>query len=126
MNTAVWLKRGAVALAVLATATVIYFVDPSRANVLPPCLLHRLTGLYCPGCGATRALHQLAHGNLAAAWRLNPLLVSVLPVAGALLVHRPPVRVRPVFVWLLVAVLVMFAVLRNLPQYPFTLLQPQL
>ena len=54
--------------AILTTAAVILFVfDPTRVGFLPPCPLHEFTGLWCPGCGSTRALHQLVHGHLALA-----------------------------------------------------------
>ena len=29
-----------------------------------PCLFHLLTGLYCPGCGGTRAVRAMMAGNL--------------------------------------------------------------
>ncbi|MCD8120580.1 MAG: DUF2752 domain-containing protein [Lachnospiraceae bacterium] len=32
-----------------------------------PCLFHRLTGLYCPGCGGTRAVYALFRGQIARA-----------------------------------------------------------
>ena len=37
------------------------------------CMFHRLTGLDCPGCGMTRAFHQLSHGNLDEAMEFNLL-----------------------------------------------------
>lgn len=34
--------------------------------IFPPdgCVLHNLTGYYCPGCGGTRAIHALLHGHI--------------------------------------------------------------
>ena len=32
-------------------------------RVLPPCLIHKYTGYYCPGCGATRSLLFLLTGH---------------------------------------------------------------
>jgi len=107
-----------------ALVVVFYFLDPNRAGFLPTCPLHTLTGLYCPGCGATRALHQLAHGHLTAAWRLNPLVVLALPLIGGLMLRREPVTIKPVWIWVLFGIIAVFGVLRNVPLYPFTLLAP--
>lgn len=38
------------------------------------CPFHVLTGLYCPGCGNSRALHALAEGHFAEALRYNYLM----------------------------------------------------
>lgn len=34
-------------------------------RILLPCIFHKLTGLYCPGCGGTRAVYWLLKGNVA-------------------------------------------------------------
>ena len=39
----------------------------------PQCIIHHLTGLPCPTCGATRAAWQFLHGNLSSSLRFNPL-----------------------------------------------------
>lgn len=35
-----------------------------RLVKIPPCLFHLITGYYCPGCGGTRAVRALLHGNI--------------------------------------------------------------
>jgi hypothetical protein len=112
-------------LAASAGMVVLYLFDPATSGFYPVCPLHQITGLQCPGCGGLRALHQLLHGHLGAAWRLNPLVV-VLPPAGLCLglwegtglgagpKGRWPVA-RPVYGWAAAAALVVFGVLRNLP-----------
>lgn len=40
---------------------------------IPLCLFHRVTGLPCPGCGMTRAVVLLGHGDLAGSLRMHPL-----------------------------------------------------
>src|SRR2546421_13112009 len=57
----------------------LYHFDPAITEVFPICPFRYLTGYYCPGCGSLRALHQLLHGNLAAALGYNPLMVFTLP-----------------------------------------------
>lgn len=129
----VWIAVGGV-LAVAGLALV-YTVDPSVAGFYPPCMLHRLTGWHCPGCGATRALHALLHADLPQALAFNPVFVFLMPIMGvALAWHglekwrgRPP-RTRPLLpsgvILALAALLVAFGLLRNLPGWPFELLAP--
>lgn len=57
--------------------------------VVPPidrgwtlCPIALLTGTACPGCGMTRAVSHLLHGDLAGAIDLHPLVVPVLMIAG--------------------------------------------
>jgi hypothetical protein len=110
-------------------------IDPNTpGSPLPPCPLRALTGLYCPGCGSTRCLHALVHGDVTQALAMNPLLVVVAPVlvlmalrAGDLLpTWRPWESVLAVarqpraWLWLLLA----YGVLRNLPWMPFAWLAP--
>ncbi|RXH54518.1 DUF2752 domain-containing protein [Granulicella sibirica] len=61
-----------VALAVLA-------VHP-QSRFYPPCPIYQLLHIQCPGCGATRALADLLHGQLREAFRANALFVLALPV----------------------------------------------
>jgi hypothetical protein len=68
-----WLcASGAVGLCAAGLGFV-YLVDPNPAdNPYPRCLLKVATGIDCPGCGGTRALHALLHGDVAGAfWYLN-------------------------------------------------------
>lgn len=39
-----------------------------------PCLLHTLTGYYCPGCGGTRAVYALLHLQLFRSFVYHPLV----------------------------------------------------
>jgi hypothetical protein len=102
---------------------VLFLFDPSRYHFYPVCPLYQTTGLLCPGCGTLRAVHQLAHGNFAAAWRLNPMFVVLSPVGLWLVVREalwqltgkrlPGLVTHRFFLWLLVASLIVFGILRN-------------
>ena len=45
-----------------------------------PCLFHLLTGLYCPGCGGTRAVRAMAAGNLRLSFQYHPLVLYTAAV----------------------------------------------
>ncbi len=109
----------AAALAVLAT------IDPNEPGHYPMCPLLATTGLYCPGCGSLRAVHDLLHGDLHGALARNPLTVLAVPVlliawlgwarrsTGRRAPH--PTSLPPAAVWGVLVVVVGFWVLRNLP-----------
>lgn len=127
------LVAGSVGLAA-AGATVLFLFDPSAYAFYPPCPFHALTGLWCPGCGTTRALHELLRGDLAAASELNPLMVVALPFLGysalsyAALGLRgrslPDAFASPLAAHLTLWIVLLYWLLRNLPFYPFSLLAP--
>lgn len=108
--------------------------DPASSGIFPPCPLHYLTGLYCPGCGSLRAIHQLLQGHLQGAWAMNPLTCLLLPfliyglTSHALLCARgrglPRVVMSAASIRALCAVIVLFGILRNLPMHPFDWLAP--
>ena len=98
--------------------------DPSEVRA-PLCMFHALTGLDCPGCGATRATHELLHGRVSAALRYNALWVLLLPVAAYLTISELRVSAgwrplpgdlpRRVWFWLSIAAAsIGFFVIRNL------------
>ena len=62
----------------------LFAVDPTRHAVYPQCFLYQTTGIYCAGCGATRALYALLHGRVLTALHDNALFVAVLPFVLAL------------------------------------------
>ena len=114
--------------AFLGAGAVVYFFNPSTHGFYPICLFHQLTGLNCPGCGGTRSLYALLHGHFALALKDNGLLVLVLPavalrgvwLAGKKHFGKPTGQFFPAKgLWSLLAVTVMFAVLRNLPAFSF-------
>ena len=114
----------------LGTAAVVFFFNPATHAFYPVCQFHRLTGLNCPGCGMTRALYALLHGNFSAALHDNALFVltlGTLALRGAWILWnnfygRSTGEIFPVkFLWPLLAVALTFTILRNLPAFTFLL-----
>ena len=118
----------------IAGAVVLYLVDPTTASLFPACPFHALTGLHCPGCGTSRALHQLLHFDVVAALNHNILSTLFVPVVawawasqGLQSMGRKPLPSIPwtrSMLWALVFVLLVFWIGRNIPVFPLTLLAP--
>ena len=116
-------------LLLLAGSVYLFVFEPGRSGFFPPCMFRSLTGLTCPGCGTTRALHQIVHGHFVAAFMLNPLLLLALPfLAYAFLrycaiVWRggvPPKNSLPApYIYAVFFIVVGFWIFRNTPFYPF-------
>jgi len=81
-------------LAVIALALVLEVRDqrvvlPFSGFPLPEsCWFKRLTGLGCPGCGLTRSVICLVHGNFPGAWDFNPGGYLFVLVIAAQLPYR--------------------------------------
>ena len=68
-----------VAASLVAGAVVLYRFPPEYYRFYPQCLVFRYLHLYCPGCGATRALAALLHGRFIDALHYNAFVVFLLP-----------------------------------------------
>ena len=52
------------------------------------CPFHKLTGLYCPGCGITRCLTSIIHLEFYQAFRYNPYVFLLLPLIISYIVYQ--------------------------------------
>ena len=114
--------------AAVSAGAVVFFFNPSTHGFYPICLFHRITGWNCPGCGGTRSLYALLHGDWRLALKDNALFIALLAAAvvrgiwfAAKRIRRQPVgNFLPVnILWALLAIAAVFAVLRNLPAFAF-------
>ena len=55
--------------------------------MLPECNFYKWTGLYCPGCGDTRAVIALMNGDILLSLRQNALIVVLLLISIALYIE---------------------------------------
>lgn len=115
---------GLTAGAGLAAVAALVARDPHRTGSWGICPVLVLTGLQCPGCGGLRAVNDLAHLRVLDAVSSNVLTV-VLVVVGTLTwglwvrarLVGVPFRlerwVTPTSAWTALAVVLVFAVVRN-------------
>lgn len=128
-----WLAPAALALCVAAAGGYVLSNNPTddRADLLGPCAFKALTGYDCPGCGGTRMVWYVLHGNIGEAIHHHLIAFVAIPfllyayiawVAGR--ITAKSVRWLPTLKvpgWVLGAYAVawlVFAVLRNIPGQP--------
>ncbi|HEY0762016.1 MAG TPA: DUF2752 domain-containing protein [Pyrinomonadaceae bacterium] len=131
--TSEWFYRRTSVIAIwallIAGSVYLYVFEPGRTGFFPVCLFRLFTGLNCPGCGSTRAMHQILHGHFFAAFMLNPLFLLALPfllfalIRYSLIVMRggiPRPNAMPASaLYALFVIIVSFWIFRNTPFYPF-------
>lgn len=123
----------------IAATLAVAMRDPRGYGLGVLCPSRRFFGVYCAGCGATRASYDLMHGDFALAWRNNPLYVVVgvpmLMWLGASLASSvvrgrslrftraraprfdadAPRSATPWFGFAIVFILLLYTLLRNIP-----------
>jgi hypothetical protein len=127
-----WLGGGVI---LVSLAIILFQFNPSLHGFYPRCQFYAMTGLYCPGCGAQRALHSLVHLHVLTALRDNSLLILSLPVFAYLGFREvgrefgtfalPPIPAPRGWVTLVIITIVLFTILRNIPCPPFDHLAPR-
>lgn len=87
-----------------------------------PCFFHKFTGLYCPGCGITRAIKSLLRGDFYSSFRNNMLIYTVIPIMFILEIINIKLRkskkfkrVYNIVVVVLLIFTIIFGILRNIP-----------
>lgn len=127
---------GAPVFAVIGFIYIFTFNPVSQKSFFLPCPFNLTTGLYCPGCGNTRALHALVHLDFLGMLNYNlvfPFLFFILTwlltgeYLNLLLGKRVlwlPKRVSPILIILAGIAVAAFTILRNVPIYPFSMLAP--
>ena len=124
----------AVIITVAALLALIYFyhVNPGDNGPGIACMTYTVFGLYCAGCGLTRQLHHLLHGEFAVAFSYNPMGIIIWPVFLVMyvvfirwVVFKKPLPKLPLWVVIVFTILlIIYMILRNIPYEPFCYLAP--
>ena len=102
----------------------------SRAGVLPtihmaPCMIHAMTGYYCPGCGGTRATYALLHGKIITSLYYHPIVVYGVVVGGWFMISQTIERIsrgkihigmhyRDLYLWIALVIAIVNCLVKNL------------
>jgi len=93
-------------------------------NIGFDCIVNKFTGLYCAGCGMTRALYSLIQLDFYQAFRYNVLSIVLLPILVLYVLFEIYARIFdktnimnriPTWIWYTIAVVVIvFGIVRNI------------
>lgn len=95
-----------------------------------PCLFHKLTNLYCPGCGITRCIVSLLKGNISEAFKYNQLAFTLLPFLTVYFIYKiylyltnsqdKIIKKIPNIIWIILLIItILFGILRNIKYFTF-------
>lgn len=96
-----------------------------RLGGLPPCIMHSITGLYCPGCGGTRAVSALLRGHPLRSFYYHPIVLYTAVFGGWFLFSQTVERLsrgrlrigmhyRDIYLWIALAIVLVNWVIKNL------------
>lgn len=118
----------------LALTIIVYIYHPATQVKILACPFRLLTGLYCPGCGSIRAMTQLLQGNIFKAAKHNVLAVAFFPLLVWVTVGKvkllitgkglPSIPFTARWMRVLLALIILFTLLRNLPITQLAFLTP--
>lgn len=119
VNRTQWKKRLVVGVSFFLLGILYLKVIAPTFQLHIPCIFNKLTGLYCPGCGITRAALALLDIQLYQSFRYNMLAYLLTPiylVYSILLVKRQIIYSTRVMLLMLVLA-IGFGILRNIPMF---------
>ena len=101
-----------------------------HAGILPsiriaPCMIHSMTGYYCPGCGGTRATYALLHGKIITSLYYHPIVVYGVVVGGWFMISQTierlsqgklciGMRYRDLYLWIALTIAIVNCLVKNL------------
>ena len=84
------------------------------------CPVYKFSGIYCPGCGATRAVGEILQGNVVAAFEQNALFMSApLLIMIAYMLKKKGTKSLKIFLLSTFALTLGFTIARNIPNSIF-------
>lgn len=89
-----------------------------------PCMFVLVFGMYCPGCGGTRAAKALLEGRVLASFLYHPLVLYAVVLYLWFMVshtlsligvkHIRPMKYRNIYLWIALLIVVLNFVVKNI------------
>ena len=119
----------AAALIAAAALVYLYFTGEGEGAGIP-CMFHQITGFYCSGCGASRALRSILHFDFYQALRYNAIFTICLPLFAVYFTSlsvsyirfgkdRISEKISMKIIYIFVATALIYGILRNIPALSF-------
>ena len=111
---------GIFALGIIVLSVYVYFKDPFKGPILP-CIFNKITGLYCPGCGMTRAVNSIFNFKFYQAFRFNALvfIMPIMLVIYYILNYKKKFKIAKYILIIMFIIAIGYGILRNIPQFDF-------
>ena len=123
------MKKKIIEIFSLLLIVIAYLILNKYHIIYIPCLVHEITGLYCPGCGVTRMIINILNGNFYQAFRYNPLLFISIPFFILYFLDLIISKVKnkkmvtelfePHIWYILIGIFIIYGILRNIPYFDY-------
>ena len=80
-------------------------------------MFHEITGLYCPGCGGTRAIASLLKLDFYQALRYNLIITISIPFFIIYLLNKKKEKIPNAVLYIALAIIIIFGIVRNIPYF---------
>lgn len=111
-------------IVLLITLTFLYL--NKQFSFFIPCIFHKITGLYCPGCGTTRMVLSILKGNIPKAFSYNPFMFILSPILIIYYIiyyinwiQDKKLEINKKIWYIILILAIIFMILRNIPEFNF-------
>ena len=108
---------------ILIVVSLVYYFLNHKYNIEIPCLFHKITNLYCPGCGITRMIFSIIELDFYQAFRYNPLLfillVCYLIIKLIEIIRKKKIAIKPIYSYYLLFITIIYGILRNIDAFSY-------
>ena len=128
-----WYIAGWIVAVIFAAACIGHHVSGGETlNYTMPCMVHEVTGVYCPGCGGTRALVALMEARFWTSFVYHPIVMYVFCLGTWFMVSQTVERLskgkilialhyKDRYLWIALGIIIVNFVLKNVLKFGFGL-----